>query len=102
MLNRTLSWVGRLAMLLAVGVIGGVVGRNYPVVPRVHAQENFNGTTSCTVTVPKSWGEFKGASAYGLAFQDPNGTLRFLLHPACGNVRSYTESGPSDLELQRR
>lgn len=102
MLKRTLSWMGRLAVLLAVGAIGGIVGRNYPAAGRVHAQENSSGTTACTLTIPRSWGEFKGASAYGMVFQDPNGTLRFLLHPACGNLRTYTEYGPTDLEIQRR
>ena len=101
-MKRTLSWMGRLAILLAAGVIGGIIGRNYPADVSVHAQEKSNGTLGCTVTVPKSWGEYKGASAYGLAFQDANGTVRFLLHPPCGNLSSYTEYGPSDLEVQRR
>ena len=101
-MKRTLSWIGRLAMILVAGIIGGLVGRSYPPDARVHAQDKSNGSMNCTVTVPKSWGEFKGASAYGLAFQDPNGTLRFLLHPACGNMSSYSDYGSSDLELQRR
>lgn len=102
MVKRTLHWIGRLAMLLSAGIIGGVVGRNYPPDVRVHAQDKPSATT-CAVTVPKSWGEYKGASAYGLAFQDLNGTLRFLLHPSCGNLSgSYTDYSGSDLELQRR
>jgi hypothetical protein len=84
------------------GVVGGLVGRNYRPDLRVHAQERSSGNIGCTVTVPKSWGEFKGASAYGLAFQDPNGTIRFLLHPACGSLSSHSEYGDSDLELLRR
>jgi hypothetical protein len=102
MLKRTWSWMGRLAILLAAGVVGGMVGRNYPATVRVHAQENLTGTAGCTLTIPKSWGVYKGGSAYGLAFEDPNGTLRFLQHPACGNLRTYTDYGPSDLELLRR
>ncbi len=98
--KRTLSWFARLAIVLLAGVIGGMVGRNYPSDGRVHAQEKSG--MSCTITVPKAWGEFKGASAYGLAFQDPSGTLRFLLHPACGNISSYSEYGSVDLEIQRR
>lgn len=101
-MKQTLSWMGRAAVVLLAGVIGGVVGRNYPSPVLVHAQEKYYGTPSCSVTVPKSWGEFKGASAYGLAFEDPNGTLRFMLHPSCGNLGSPTDTGTLDLELQRR
>lgn len=90
-----------MAILLLVGVVGGMVGRNYRPDARVQAQDKSNGM-NCSVTVPKSWGEYKGASAYGLAFQDPNGTIRFLLHPACGGASSYTEYNGADLELQRR
>ena len=101
--KRTLQWIGRLAILLSAGFMGGVVGRNYPRDVRVHAQDKPSGTLTCSVTVPKSWGEYKGASAYGLAFQDLNGTLRFLLHPSCGNLSgSYSDYSGADLELQRR
>lgn len=102
MLKRTLNWAGRLAVILAAGMMGGIVGRNYPAGQRVHAQEKSNSGINCSLTVPRSWGEYKGASAYGLAFQDSNGTLRFLLHPDCSNIRSYSDSGSSDLEVQRR
>ena len=101
-MRLTWNWVGRLAMVLLAGVTGGIVGRNYPPGVRVHAQETSTGSMSCKLTIPKSWGEFKGGSAFGLAFQDPNGTLRFLQHPACGNMSSYSDYGPVDLELQRR
>jgi hypothetical protein len=94
--------MGKLAIVLLVGVIGATVDRNYRPDVRVHAQEKSNGSGSCSVTVPKSWGEYKGASAYGLAFQDTNGTLRFLLHPACGSLSSYSDYGSPDLELVRR
>jgi hypothetical protein len=97
-----LNWMGKFAIVLLAGVIGGMVGRYYPSAVRVHAQETSTGNMSCKLTIPKSWGEYKGASAFGLAFQDPNGTLRFLQHPACGNMSSYSDYGPVDLELMRR
>jgi hypothetical protein len=68
------------------------------------AQEHFASFGGCTNVVPKSWGEFKGGSAYGLAFQDENGTLRFLEHPACGNFASPTNAPQPaiDLEIERK
>jgi len=39
---------------------------------------------TCTLTVPYQWGEFKGASRdFGLAFQDKDGTLRFIRDLGC-------------------
>jgi len=98
--KRTLNWLGRLAVVVLAGVIGGVIGRNQWPDVRVQAQEKSN--MGCKLTVPRSWGEYKGGSAYGLAFQDSNGTLRFLLHPDCSNIRSYSDYGPVDLEVERR
>ena len=70
----------------------------------VHAQETYGGLTSCVTVVPKSWGEFKGGSEYGLAFEDENGVLRFVLHPSCGSTdsRSAPSTSLMDLEVQRR
>ncbi len=91
-------------MLLLAGVAGNVLGRMRTPNITVHAQERFSGITNCVTVVPKSWGEFKGGSDYGLAFQDDNGVLRFVLHPTCGSVNSPAEPPPApiDLEVQRR
>jgi hypothetical protein len=36
-------------------------------------------TSQCVATVPKTWGGYRGGSAQsGLAFEDSNGTLRFI------------------------
>jgi hypothetical protein len=41
-------------------------------------------TPGCVATVPRSWGTFRGASAQsGLAFEDSNGTLRFVTNIPC-------------------
>jgi len=93
--------VAKLGSVLLLGVIGGVIGRSYSRGSSVHAEERSE-TATCMVGVPKSWGEFRGASAYGLAFQDENGTLRFLLHPSCGNFNSPTDNPYIDLEILRR
>jgi hypothetical protein len=41
-------------------------------------------TPGCVASVPKSWGQFRGGSAQsGLAFEDQQGTLRFLTNIPC-------------------
>lgn len=100
------KWIrfSEVGMLLLAGVAGNVLGRMRTPNITVHAQERFSGITNCVTVVPKSWGEFKGGSDYGLAFQDDNGVLRFVLHPTCGSVNSPAEPPPApiDLEVQRR
>jgi hypothetical protein len=70
----------------------------------VHAQDQFTTIGGCVSAVPKSWGHFVGASTYGLAFEDEQGTVRFIQHPVCGNALSIS-SAPSatvDQEIVRR
>jgi hypothetical protein len=44
-------------------------------------------TPGCVANIPKSWGTFRGASAQsGLAFEDANGTIRFLTNIPCSGV----------------
>jgi hypothetical protein len=38
---------------------------------------------NCVLTVPSGWGEFKGGSRFGLAFEDSAGTLRFINDVGC-------------------
>jgi hypothetical protein len=46
----------------------------------------FDSDAQCVSSVPRAWGEFKGGSAQsGLAFQAPDGTLRFLTNLPCGS-----------------
>src|ERR1700733_1298640 len=49
----------------------------------VRAQDQFTTFAGCISGVPKSWGDFMGASSYGLAFQDEKGTLRFFSSISC-------------------
>jgi hypothetical protein len=45
----------------------------------------FDSEAQCVSAVPRAWGEYKGGSAQsGLAFQAPDGTLRFLTNLPCG------------------
>jgi hypothetical protein len=91
-------------MLLLAGIAGGVAGRMSAPETKVHAQEHFSGITNCITVVPKTWGDFKGGSDFGLAFEDEKGVVRFVLHPSCGSVNSPAEPPPMaiDLEIQRR
>jgi hypothetical protein len=70
----------------------------------VRAQDQFMTFAGCISGVPKSWGDFMGASSYGLAFQDEKGTLRFVQHPVCGSaVNENNAPIPSlGLEVVRR
>ena len=43
--------------------------------------------SQCVSTIPTAWGEYRGGSAQsGLAFEDSNGTLRFITNLPCGAV----------------
>lgn len=99
-MKSKLTWLVQLCGLLLAGVAGGVVGRIHTAPLSVHAQERD--LTGCMVVVPKSWGEYKGGSSYGLAFQDQAGTLRFLAHPTCGNILSPIDAPVVDLKVERR
>lgn len=91
------------SVVLAV-LAGGVAGRMTAPERVVHAQDGYSGLTSCVTVVPKSWGEFKGGSEFGLAFEDEKGVLRFVLHPGCGSgdSRGAPNAAQWDLEVQRR
>ena len=94
----------RAVMLVLAGLICGAMIR--PAVdahlPVAHAQDQMQGYPSCVNVVPKEWGTFMGASAFGLAFQDSQGTLRFLQHPNCNPDASSKPMAVVDLQIQRR
>ncbi|MDR3792481.1 MAG: hypothetical protein P4L03_03780 [Terracidiphilus sp.] len=87
-------------LLLLVGVAGGYLVRGSGVLPVVHAQTSVYNPAVCEMSVPRSWGEFRGASEYGLAFQDNNGTLRFVQHPGCTSLPQ--SSVRAELEIKRQ
>lgn len=44
-------------------------------------------TPGCVAGIPKAWGTFRGASTQsGLAFEDANGTIRFLTNIPCSGT----------------
>ena len=49
------------------------------------AARQWDSDAQCTSKIPRAWGDFKGGSAQsGLAFQAPDGTLRFVTNVPCG------------------
>lgn len=101
-MKRSVVWIGKLSLLLLVGIGGGMVGRFYNPSASVHAQDSADAYSNCVVSVPKTWGEFKGGSAFGLAFEDGTGTLRFLLHPPCGGFNTPVDQNTVDLKVVRK
>ena len=89
--------------LLLLGVSGGFLGGRISTVSPVHAEESYTEVGNCLSTVPKSWGEFRGASAYGLAFKDEAGRIRFLRNPPCDNGVTPGNASPTvDLRVDRK
>jgi hypothetical protein len=91
-------------LLLIAGALLCILVQGFFKPQPAHAAGQLNNGTVCTGQVPAEWGEFKGASAYGLAFEDDKGTLRFILRPPCGNVSSFNAApAPTvDLTLDRK
>jgi hypothetical protein len=93
-----------LIIVLAV-LFGMFLGRVRNPQTEVHAQDKVFGSSTCTATVSSSLGEFKGGSSYGLAFQDSQGVIRFILNPPCGGaiVNGYQQAANAyvALEIQR-
>ena len=52
----------------------------------------------CSSFIPKEWGQFRGASAYGMEFEDNEGTIRFIKNPPC----DLTFTARPDLEIHRK
>ena len=40
-------------------------------------------TARCSATVPRDWGEFRGATDQGFAYEDQNGTVRIIRQLPC-------------------
>ena len=103
-MRKTFIAIAKVSTLLLAGITGAFLNQWSHPSQAVSAQEQFSGVTNCVTAVPKSWGDFKGGSTYGLAFQDSNGVVRFIQHPSCGSVNSPAEPPipPIDLEIKRK
>lgn len=83
---------------IAVLALGAAMA---PQQPMADAQKESVQPT-CIITVPLSWGEFKGASNdLGLAFQDSAGTLRFIRDSGC-EMPGFQRFPPVFLEVRRK
>jgi hypothetical protein len=95
--------LGPLGFTMVGAIAGAVIASGFHGVERaavVHAQDQFTTFAGCVSSVPTSWGDFMGASSYGLAFQDDQGTVRFVQHPVCGNAVSANSAPVPSLGLE--
>ena len=82
---------------IAVLVLGALTWQR----PTATAQKESIQPT-CVLTVPSGWGEFEGASHdFGLAFQDSEGTLRFVRDLGC-EISGFQKLPPAFLEVRRK
>jgi hypothetical protein len=73
--------VAVMAVLLA-GFAGWFFARKTNAAPQISVGEPM-----CSSQIPSSWGEYKGGSQQsGFAFEDSNGTLRFITNVPCDGV----------------
>jgi hypothetical protein len=69
-------------VILAFAATALIAWRVYATTPKPPAPQIW--TPGCVASVPRSWGQFRGASTQsGLAFEDSAGTLRFLTNMPC-------------------
>jgi hypothetical protein len=102
--KETKMKVWQVVSLVALGISIGFAGSRFFAIAPVHAHGQYTESELCTTSVPKSWGDFKGASEYGIAFEDQNGTIRFLRSPSCSNGLTSTGNPlpPVDLRMERK
>jgi hypothetical protein len=86
--------------LVLAGMISGVCIGDHIAPATVHAQNGFGSLSGCLTAVPKDWGDFVGASTYGMVFEDREGTLRFLQRPVCSTSNSANNVPTSAVDLQ--
>lgn len=58
--------------------------------------------TTCLVTVPVEWGEFKGISKFGLVFEDKAGTLRLIDQMPCSVDKTLVAVPTVAVEVRRK
>jgi hypothetical protein len=70
--------------------------------PQMATAQKESPQPTCVLTVPAGWGEYTGASKeFGLAFQDSDGTLRFIRDLAC-EVPGFHRLPAAFLEVRRK
>jgi hypothetical protein len=91
-------------LLLIAGALLCLVVQGFFKAQPAHAAGQLTNGSVCVGQIPIEWGEFRGSSDYGLAFEDEKGALRFVLHPPCGSLSSSnpTPAPVIDLILERK
>lgn len=87
----------RLAFLALILTIAGTLG-----IDHLKADTQQPVPTPCVVLVPSDWGDFKGFSRYGLAFEDKEGTLRLIEQMPCNLDRGQVGVPRVSVEVRRR
>lgn len=66
-------------LLVMLAALGGLyLGSRDPVVVSASAQ-----TARCSASVPRAWGEFRGATEQGFIYEDQDGTVRIIRQLPC-------------------
>ena len=96
--------IAKSLLWMFAGAVLCVSGEHFWKLQTVHAQTPLGSEAACITRIPKAWGTFKGASEYGLAFEDENGTLRFLKSPSCSENFYMNPVGKPifDLMMERK
>jgi hypothetical protein len=89
-MKKRILWTAIALVIAAASFMGGRA-QGKPAA----AQEQLS---RCAIVIPHEWGDYVGASSYGVAFRDSNDTMRFINQFPCG------QDGPPivGLEIRRR
>ena len=70
----------RTLLLLLLAGTSGFYAEHWQQERTVYAASS---SARCQFAVPRDWGDFKGASQWGFAFEDSNGTIRVFSQLPC-------------------
>lgn len=87
----------RWLLAIVIVVVGATVG-----IHEVKAAPQDNVGYPCVITIPAQWGDFKGVSQYGLAFEDKNGNIRLIDQMACSLDRTTAGAPNVAVEVHRK
>ena len=87
----------RLALFVVILALSATIG-----IHRLKADTQQALPTPCVILVPADWGEFKGMSRWGLAFEDKDGILRLIDQMPCSLDRGQTGVPRVSVEVHRR
>jgi hypothetical protein len=85
--TQSISRLAAIALVFGSGAIAShFIAARAGAAPKPAVAVQWDSDAQCTSKIPRAWGDFKGGSAQsGLAFQAPDGTLRFVTNVPCGS-----------------